>query len=56
MYRSIIGSLLTRSGRRERETPRLMPQALTTFSDHHLRDIGFYRERTVAPRRHLMWM
>ncbi|CAG1008693.1 MAG: hypothetical protein F9K19_13690 [Rhizobiaceae bacterium] len=32
------------------------PQGLADLNDHHLRDIGFERERTARPRDHLMRM
>lgn len=36
-----------------RHTP---PPALADISDHHLRDIGFVRERTLRPRDHVIRM
>lgn len=36
--------------------PRTVPAALADLNDHHLRDIGFVRERTARPRDHLMRM
>jgi hypothetical protein len=29
---------------------------LAALTDQQLHDIGFVRERTYAPRRHLMWL
>ena len=32
------------------------PKGLDEFGDHHLRDIGFVRERVRQPRSPLRWM
>ncbi|MGE0501264.1 MAG: hypothetical protein AB7I79_06315 [Rhizobiaceae bacterium] len=29
---------------------------LAALTDQQLRDIGYVRERTFAPRRHILWM
>lgn len=59
MHHSIIGSLIAagpvRRTRRD-ATALSAREALFELSGHHLRDIGFIREHTIAPRRHLIWM
>ena len=62
MYLSAIAGLLAESMTRRQQrqltgnTGRATPPSLNGLSDHHLRDIGYARERTVAPRKHLLWM
>lgn len=62
MYLSAIVGLLAESmtARQQRQLTghpgRETPPSLNGLSDHHLRDIGYVRERTVAPRRHVLWM
>lgn len=60
MYHSIIVSLIAgetiRRRRRENAAPDAVSRHLSRLNDYQLRDIGYVRERTVAPSRHLIWM
>jgi uncharacterized protein YjiS (DUF1127 family) len=58
MYLSAIAGLLAESitVRQQRQPGRDKPSSLNGLNDHHLRDIGYVRERTVAPRKHVVWM
>lgn len=60
MYHSIISSLIAgetiRRQKREAATPGAVSRHLRQLSDHQLCDIGYVRERTIAPYRHLIWM
>lgn len=58
MYLSAIAGLLGEiiTVRQQRQSGRNTPSSLNGLNDHHLRDIGYARERTVAPRKHVVWM
>jgi hypothetical protein len=61
MYLSAIVGLIaehvtTRRHRQRGNSGRDMPASLGGLSDHHLRDIGYVRERTIIPHRHILWM
>lgn len=53
---SLLSLIPGASRRRSTDNPHSVTNALAEFSDHHLRDIGYVRERNVAPHRHILWM
>lgn len=64
MYLTMLFGLITegaasRAAAREarRHRPATTSAAgLATLNDHHLRDVGYVRERVAGPRNHILWM
>ncbi|MBX3571435.1 MAG: hypothetical protein KF694_03690 [Mesorhizobium sp.] len=61
MYFSALAGLIAGLAHQRKSYPsplfRPAPaRELTELSDHHLRDIGYVRERVRHPRSPLMWM
>lgn len=52
----IAGVTLRRKAERPLPARRDVPTGIDELSDHHLRDIGYVRERVRQPRSPLMWM
>ena len=60
MYHALISSRsageTVRRQKRKGATPCRVSRHLRQLSDHQLCDIGYVRERTIAPHRYLIWM